>query len=121
MAKKKPARFGTHEYMKMKKQEVIKQEAEMNYKDQLKIYLSFNVKELKEMGSPLYDLVIKKFPNADEDFTLNEARFYKLFEKVISESSMKALELTFKLDGSMSDLTSEPDYDSIAEATKEVK
>ena len=52
MAKKKPARFGTHEYMKMKKQEVIKQEAEMNYKDQLKIYLSFNVKELKEMGSP---------------------------------------------------------------------
>lgn len=119
--KPKSARYGTAEYLKMKKQEVIKQEALMNYKEQLKVYLSFNLKELKEMGSPLYDIVVKKFPNVDEDFTLNEARFVKLFEKVIMESSMKALELTFKLDGSMSDLTSEPDYESITEATKGVK
>ena len=29
------------------------------------------------------------------------------------ESSMKALELTYRLDGSMSDLTNEPDYDEV--------
>lgn len=40
---------------------------------------------------------------------------------MISLGSSKAIELSYKLDGSMSDLAVEPDYDAINDATKGVK
>lgn len=118
---KKLIRFGSHEYMLERKREVIKAEAKMNYKDRLKVYLSFNVKELKEMKSPLYDIIISKFPDIDENATLDDMRIVKLFDNMISLGSSKAIELSYKLDGSMSDLSNEPDYELIEEETEGIK
>lgn len=114
-------RMGSHEYMVERRKEVIKQEAQMSYRDHLKVYLSFSLKELKQMKSPIYDIVKNAFPSMDENTTLYDARVTKLFDKIFRESSMKALELTFKLDGSMSDLTNEPNYDEVTENTGGIK
>lgn len=114
-------KYMSHEYLRERYKAQLKENAELKYKDKVKVFLGFRVKELKEMGHPLYKIVKKAFPDLNEEATLDEARITKLFEKVFYESSMKALELTFRLDGSMSDLESEPDYDEIDNATEGVK
>ena len=118
---KKPIRYGSHEYMIARNKEVIKNEAMLNHKDRLRVYLSFNVSELKEMNHPLYAVIKKAFPDIQDDATLDDVRITKLFENMIALGSSKAIELSYKLDGSMSDLAVEPDYDAISEATEGVK
>ena len=119
--KKRPIRFGSHEYMVARKREIAKQEARLNYKDMLKIYLSFSLAELKEIDHPLYEIIKRTFPNLDENATVADARTLKLLDKAIREGSQKSIELTYKLDGSMSDLTVEPNFDELDEVLKGVK
>ena len=124
MSKKKETkgvRYGSHEYMVKRQTEVLKQEARLSYKNKLKVYLSFSVKELKEMKHPLYDIVIKAFPTIDENATLDDARITRLLDSALRLGSIKAIEMTYKLDGSMSDLAAEPNYDLIEEETEGVK
>lgn len=121
MNKKSPLRYGSHAYNVARKKEVIKQEAQLNYRDKLKVYLSFTIKELEEMNHPIHAIVKKHFPEAQDSMTLDDIRFVKFFDKLLREGSIKMMELSFKLDGSMSELTNEPDYDEIDEATKGVK
>lgn len=118
---KKQIRYGSHEYMMERNREVIRTEAQLNHKDRLRVYLSFKVDELKEMKHPLYGIIKKAFPEIQDDATLDDVRITKLFENMISLGSSKAIELSYKLDGSMSDLAVEPDYDAINDATKGVK
>lgn len=114
-------RFGSAEWYSEKYKRIIKETAKLKYRDKLKVYLSLSLGELRENGSPLYDIVKKEFPEMTDDMSLDEARMTKLFKKVFMESSMKALELTYRLDGSLSDITNEPDFDELEEALKEVK
>ena len=118
---KEKIRYGTHEWLQLRRKEIIKQEAQFNYKDRLKVYLSFSIQELEEMGHPLYKVIKKAFPTIDKSLTLDDARLTKLFESAISLGSIKALELTYKLDGSMSDLSNEPDYETISDETEGIK
>jgi aminoglycoside phosphotransferase family enzyme len=121
MSKKKSIRYGSFDYMLEKKREIIKQEAQLNYKDKLKVYLNFDIKELKEMNHPIYNIIKRSYPDIDETLKLDDVRITKLFDNMISLGSTKALELSYKLDGSMSDLTPEPDYDLISEETEGIK
>lgn len=121
MSKKKPVRYGSHQYNLERKKEVIKAEAMLNHRDKLKIYLSYTIGELKEMNHPLYDIIHKAFPTLHENSTIDDARITKLFDKMFREGSIKTLELSYKLDGSMSDLTNDPDFDEIDSATEGIK
>lgn len=121
MSNKKPVRYGSHSYYVERKKEVIKQEARLSHRDKLKIYLSYTLEELKEMNHPLYDIVHKAFPELHEKATIDDARLTKLFDKMFREGSIKTLELSYKLDGSMSDLVNDPDFDEIDEATEGIK
>lgn len=121
MSKKKPVRYGSHQYNLERKKEVIKAEARLNHRDKLKIYLSYTIGELKEMNHPLYDIIHKAFPTLHENATIDDARLTKLFDKMFREGSIKTLELSYKLDGSMSDLTNDPDFDEIDSATEGIK
>lgn len=114
-------RYGTHEWLKERKSQVIKQEAMLNYKDKVKIYLSMTIKELKENNHPIYKTINRVYPDIDENLTLDDARLTKLFDSAIGLGSIKALEMLYKLDGSMSDLSSEPDYDHIAKETEGIE
>lgn len=114
-------RYGSHKYMVAKKKEMLKAEAALSYRERLRILLTFSMEELKEMKHPIYDIVMKHFPNLPEQATLDDARFIKFFDKMFRESSTKVLEMSFKLDGSMSDLVNDPNYHEIEEATKGVK
>lgn len=102
-----------------RQKEIIKEEAILSYKDKLKAWLSMSIEELKE--TPLYNILISKYPDISKDATLAELRIIKLFEKVFVESSQKALELSFKLDGSMDDLRVKISYDDLNEAIKEIE
>lgn len=114
-------RVGSHKWLVERKKETLRQEAALSYRDKLKVYLTFTLEELKEMKHPLYDIVKKTFPNLPETATLDDARFVKFFDKLFRESSTKVMEMSFKLDGSMSDLTNDPDYAEVEEAMKGVK
>lgn len=114
-------KYGSSEYYRERYRDVVKEEAKLKYRDKVKVFLSFSLKELKAAKHPLYDVIMKKFPTMDEDATLDEVRIFKLFEKVFNEGSMKALEMTYRLDGSMNDLVNEPDYEELDEALEDIK
>jgi len=121
MSKKKSMRYGSHQYYVEKKKALIKEEAKLSYRDKVKVYLSFTLEELEAMDHPLYEIIKKEYPKFPKNATLDEARMTKMFEKIIKEGSNKTLELSYKLDGSMSDLTNEPDFDEIDIATEGIK
>lgn len=112
-------KFGDELWYKKKYEEIAKAEARLKYKDKLRVFLSFSVKDIK--GTPLEQTIRKVFPEVDENATLDELRIMKLFDKVFVESSMKAMELTYKLDGSMNDLAEDPDFDEVDIATEGIK
>lgn len=91
----------------------------VNYKDQLRVLLSLPIKELK--GTPLYNKIKSIYKDIDENITVAELRTMKLLEKVFIESSQKSLDLTYKLDGSMADLTVELDFADIDDAIGGIK
>lgn len=114
-------KYGSNEWYRKRYQDVVKEEARLSYRDKVKTYLSFSLEELEKAGHPLYEIINRAYPGLDKKATLDEARILKLFDKVFSESSMKALEMLYKLDGSMNNLENEPDYDEIEEATVGIK
>lgn len=114
-------RVGSYEWYIQKYKDTRREEAQLRYRDKLKVFLGLNLQELKEAGHPIYDIVKKAFPNLDEMATLDEARIVKLFDKIFNESSLKALELTYRLDGSMSDLENDPDYERVERETVDIK
>lgn len=118
---KQSKRYGSHEFMKARQQEVLRLESEISYKNKVKIYLSFDLGELKTINQELYELVKKAYPMLDDTATLDDVRITRLFDSAIRQGSIKAIELLYKLDGSMSDLTSEVDYAAIAEETEGIK
>lgn len=112
---------GSMEWYKAKHRETLRMEAELSYRDKIKVYLNLPLHELKEANPVLYQVVKEKYRTLDDNATLDEARMIKLFEKVFVESSMKALEMLYKLDGSMSDLTNDPDWEEVEAATEGIK
>lgn len=114
-------RYGSVEWYRQKNKERLRKEAELSYRDKLKVHLNIPLIELKETNPTLYEMVMKKYPLIDERATLDEARMIKLFEKVFVESSMKAIEMLYRLDGSMSDLTNDPNYEEVERATEDIK
>lgn len=114
-------KYGSNEWYRKKYQDEVKATANIKYRDKVKVFLGLSLEELEKAGHPLYEIIVKQYPNLDKKATLDEARILKLFDKVFSESSMKALEMLYKLDGSMSDLENEPDYDEVEEATEGIK
>ena len=121
MSKKAPMRFGSYEYQVARKKEQVKQNAMLNYKDRLKVYLSFTIGELESANHPLAKIVLKHYPEISKFATLDDVRVIKMFDNMLTLSSSKALELSYKLDGSMSDLTNEPDYEIIEAETEGIK
>lgn len=113
-------KFGDELWYKKKHEELIKAEARIKYKDRLKVFLSLSIDDIPK-SSPLGETLRKVFPNADPNTTLDELRVMKLFDKIFVESSMKAMELSYKLDGSMNDLVEDPDFDEIDVATEGIK
>lgn len=114
-------KFGSHEWYRQKYKEQQRIEAELRYRDKLKVFLGIRLEELKEAKHPLYAIIKKEFPDLDDMMTIDEARITKLLKKVFTESSMKALELTYKLDGSLTDIVNEPNYDLVERETKDIK
>ena len=114
-------RKGSYEWYLEKYKQQIKETARMNYRDKLKVMLSLDLGTVKEINSTLYGIIKNEFPNLDDKDTLDTARMTKLMKKVFMESSMKALELTYKLDGSLSDLSVEPDYETLERELEDIK
>ena len=113
--KNKPMRIGSHEYVSERYKEVMVQEATLSYRNKLRAYLSFSLKELKELNHQLYDIVSKKFPDMPEEYTLDDLRITSLMNNMITLGSMKAVELSYKIDGTMSDTEMPIDHNAIEE------
>jgi hypothetical protein len=112
-------RIGDEMWYKERLNAILKHEAKLSYKDKLKVFLSLTVEELA--GTPLEETIRRAFPNVNEKTTLDELRLFKLWDKVLVESSMKAMELTYKLDGSMHDLAPDTDFEEIEIATEGIE
>jgi hypothetical protein len=121
MSKNKKVLLGSHDYMVMKHRELVEKEATLTYKDKLRAYLSFSLAELEEMNHPLFDIIDKKFPDLPKHYTLDDVRMTKLFQNIIELGSTKGIELTYKMDGSMSDTERPIDYDAINKETEGIK
>lgn len=105
-------KFGDNkEFYRERQKEILKEEAMLRYKDKLKVWLSLSVGELK--NTPLYKMIKGQYPDLDENATLDEVRIIKLFDKAFVESSFKALEMTWKLDGSMNDVSVKVNFDDL--------
>lgn len=114
-------KFYSYKYQKERAKEALKQQALLNGKDILRIYLSYTLDELKLMKNPLYDKLIKAYPNLPNNMTIMEMRTMELLDKVFIQKSIKAIELTYKLDGSFDDTSTPPDFDTQEELTEGIK
>jgi len=111
-------KYGNYDYYTKKKKTVLKQEAMLSYKEKIRVWLSLPLSELK--NTPLYNAIKNNYDVPDEA-TLDEVRIIKMFDKALVEGNTKILEMLYKLDGSMSDLTVSIDYGDFDETTEDVR
>lgn len=108
-------RLGDKDFYIRQKKLLQEQEKDYTYKDELRVWLNQPLSFFKENHHDLYLMIKKKFKNADDNMTLNEVRMTKLFENAFLLNSNKAIELTYKLDGSMNELAKEVDLSDVIE------
>ena len=84
MSKKKSMRYGSHQYYVEKKKALIKQEAELSYRDKVKVYLSFTLEELEAMDHPLFEIIKKEMYDSEEEEYF-EYDMEEYFEKGLDE------------------------------------
>ena len=112
-------KFYEREYLLAKMKADAEYSKELNYKDELKVFLSLSIDEVK--GTKLHKEILRIYPDIDPSITLRQLRTMKMLEKMFVESSQKAMELSYKLDGSMSDLSVSIDFNEIDEGTEGIK
>ena len=112
-------KFYEREYLLAKMKADAEYSKELNYKDELKVFLSLSIAEVK--GTKLHKEILRIYPDIDPSITLRQLRTMKMLEKMFVESSQKAMELSYKLDGSMSDLSVSIDFNEIDEGTEGIK
>mgnify|MGYP003558508269 FL=1 len=76
--------------------------------------MNMKLKDLE--GFPVYERLVKL--GYDTEMMIKEIRMNELLRKGLVEGSMKALELSFKLDGSLSDITIDVNFEEIEEETE---
>lgn len=113
-------RIGSQEWYRKRYKDLVKEEAKLSNREKFKVSLSLTLKDLKVMKHPLYDVIKQKYPKLADETRISDARDFKLLEKVFTESSMKALEMTYKLDGSLTDIKNEVDYETVEKMTEDV-
>lgn len=113
-------RVGSQEWYRNRYKDLVREEAKLSNREKFKVSLSLTLKDLKVMKHPLYDVIKQKYPKLSDETRISDARDFKLLEKVFTESSMKALEMTYKLDGSLTDIKNEVDYETIEQMTEDV-
>ncbi len=101
-----------------KNKEVVKEAAMLDYRDKIRVWLSLPIDELK--STPLYQMITDKYPGI-EHLTLDEARIIKLFEKIFKENSQRALEFSYKLDGSMDETKIRVSHEDLYAAVEDIK
>ena len=95
--------------------------AEISYSKRLKIVLDKRIKDL--VGTKLYSDIKEAFDNEiSEEATMDEVRVMTLFRNILKggTAGMKALELTYRLDGSLVNIEKEVDFEEVEEGTKGV-
>lgn len=112
-------KYGDHNYYLDKYKKVAQEQSKLRFKDKLKVWLSLPLIEMKDTS--LYKIIKAAYPELSDEATLDEARMTKLFDKIFRESSQKALELSYKLDGSLADMSIDINFDDVDEATEGVK
>ena len=112
-------RYGDQKYYEEKFKKMVDEEKKIKYRDKIRVWLSLTLEDIKE--TPLGKKIKVLYPEIDEKVTLDELRIMKLFDKVFNESSMKAMELLYKLDGSMKDISVEINFDEIDDNLDGVK
>lgn len=114
-------KIGSHEWYRQKYRDKVRNENKLKYREKLQVYLSLELREIKGISPELYEDIKKAFPEMDERLTLDEARMNKLFRKIFAESSLKALEMSYKLDGSFNELDNDPNFDLVERETEGIK
>lgn len=112
-------KYGDHNYYLDKYKKVAQEQSKLKFKDKLKVWLSLPLVEMKDTS--LYKIIKSAYPELADEATLDEARMTKLFDKIFRESSQKALELSYKLDGSLADMSIDINFDDVDDATEGVK
>lgn len=95
--------------------------AEMSYAKRVKHALERPIGSFA--GNALYSEIKEAFNGEIEDnVILDEVRVMTLFRQLIKggTAGMKAMELTYRLDGSLTNIESDVDYDEIKEGTEGV-
>lgn len=100
---------------KLEAQELSK----VSYSARLKVVLGMKIKDLK--GTPIYGAIAQAFEGqVDDNMTMDEARIYQLMRSVMQGGSigLRAIELSYKLDGSLNSPEVDVDLDEIDSATE---
>ena len=96
--------------------------AKISYNNRLKVWLGRSLKDIA--GSELYGLIKEAFNgNISDDTTLDEVRIQTLIKNMLSggTAGIKAIELTYKIDGTLNNIEADVDLDEIEESTEGIK
>lgn len=93
--------------------------AKMSYNNRLKVWFARPLKDIE--GTHLYGVIKEAFEGEiDGNTTLDEVRIQTLLKSMIKggTAGIKAIELTYKLDGSLGNAEADVDLDEIEENTE---
>lgn len=93
--------------------------AEMSYAKRVRMALDKPIKDFAQ--NKFYAEIKEAFNNEiSDDVTVDEVRVLTLFRQMLKggTAGMKAMELTYRLDGSLNNLDSEVDFDDFKEGTE---
>lgn len=108
------------DYEKLYKLEAEKL-AKISYKKRLKTWLGQSLRDIQ--GTELFGEIKEAFnDNVDLDTTLDEIRIQTLMRNILKGgvSGMKAIELSYKIDGTLNEVEADVDLEEIEEKTGDI-
>ena len=96
--------------------------AKISYNNRLKVWLSRSLSDIR--GTDLYGMIKEAFNgNISDDTTMDEVRIQALLKNMLrgGTSGIKAIELTYKIDGTLNNLEADVDLEEIEESTEGIK
>lgn len=93
--------------------------AKISYNNRLKVWLGRSMGEIK--GSHLYGIIAEAFEGqVDDEMTLDEVRIQTLLKNMLrgGTAGIKAIELTYKIDGTLNNVEADVDLEEIEESTE---
>lgn len=93
--------------------------SKISYNNRLKATLSLTMKDIK--GTHLFGAIQEAFEGqADDNMTLDEIRIHTLLKNMLKggTAGIKAIELTYRIDGTLNNVEAEVDIEEIEESTE---